>query len=338
MRILVIGGTGFLGPFIVRRLVELGHHVTVFHRGEHEPTLPFGVRHVHEPAAGYPVLRFPPDVTELALDVVIHMTAMGEADALAARETFRGVARRIVVLSSGDVYRAYGVATGIEAGPIEPEPLTETSPLRTSLYPYKGSGLPIGDVYEKILAERALSGDPALPVTILRLPAVYGPGDPQRRFSGWIRRFQDRRGAIPLGRGYAGWRWTHGYVENVARAIVLATTHEYARGRTYNVGEPSTPAIAERLRRLGEVARWGGKIVEVADEALPPPFPMPLDFRQNVLMDSRRIREDLNFREIVSEAEGLGRTILWEQDNPEKVPLGYDAEDRALSGVSGTAD
>src|SRR5262249_13911140 len=162
---------------------------------------------------------------------------------------------------SGDVYRAYGVATGIESGPIEPLPLTETSPLRTSLYPYKGTELPIGDVYEKILVEREVSSDSALPATILRLPAVYGPGDPQRRLSPWIRRIRDGRPTIPLGRGLARWRWTHAYVENVARAIVLAVTHESARGRVYNVGEPQTPSTAERVRRLGVVAGWPGHVV-----------------------------------------------------------------------------
>jgi nucleoside-diphosphate-sugar epimerase len=332
MRVLVIGGTGFLGPFVVRQLSDLGHHVTVFHRGEHEPESRYGVRHVHSPAAGFPVTTLPPELTELASDVVLHMTAMGEADARAARETFRGVARRIVVLSSGDVYRAYGVATGIESGPIEPLPLTETSPLRTSLYPYKGTGLPIGEIYEKILVEREVAADPALPATILRLPAVYGPGDPQRRLSPWIRRIRDGRPAIPLGRGVARWRWTHGYVENVARAIVSAVTHEFARGRVYNVGEPETPSTAERVRRLGAVAGWPGRVVEVDDDALPPPFPSSLDLRQDIVMDSGRIREELNFREAVSDIDGLGRTLLWEEDHPTKETMDYGAEDRAIRG------
>ena len=34
MRILVIGGTSFIGPHVVERLVQLGHEVAVFHRGK----------------------------------------------------------------------------------------------------------------------------------------------------------------------------------------------------------------------------------------------------------------------------------------------------------------
>lgn len=48
MRVLLIGGTRFIGPFVVGRLVDLGHEVTIFHRGQTEPgDLPA----VAEPAA-----------------------------------------------------------------------------------------------------------------------------------------------------------------------------------------------------------------------------------------------------------------------------------------------
>ncbi len=48
MNILVVGGTGITGPSVVRRLVELGHRITVYHSGEHEADLPDEV-HVHRP-------------------------------------------------------------------------------------------------------------------------------------------------------------------------------------------------------------------------------------------------------------------------------------------------
>ena len=37
------------------------------------------------------------------------MIAMGEEDMAAAMRAFAGIARRIVVPSSGDVYRAFGI-------------------------------------------------------------------------------------------------------------------------------------------------------------------------------------------------------------------------------------
>jgi 2'-hydroxyisoflavone reductase len=40
MRILILGGTGFIGPHLVRHAVARGHHVTIFTRGRRDPDLP----------------------------------------------------------------------------------------------------------------------------------------------------------------------------------------------------------------------------------------------------------------------------------------------------------
>ncbi len=45
MRILIIGGTRFIGPYVVRPLINAGHQVTIFHRGQTEAELPGAVRH-----------------------------------------------------------------------------------------------------------------------------------------------------------------------------------------------------------------------------------------------------------------------------------------------------
>jgi nucleoside-diphosphate-sugar epimerase len=46
MRILVIGGTNFMGPRVVRSLSEQGHEVTVFHRGQTQTDLPSRVKEI----------------------------------------------------------------------------------------------------------------------------------------------------------------------------------------------------------------------------------------------------------------------------------------------------
>ena len=91
---------------------------------------------------------------------------------------FAGRAGRIVVLSSGDVYRAYGRFVGSEPGPLEPTPLNEDAPLRERLFPYRESAPSTEDLnywYDKILVERAVLSRSELPGTVLRLPKVYGP-------------------------------------------------------------------------------------------------------------------------------------------------------------------
>lgn len=286
MHVLMIGGTRFIGPHVVRGLVALGHSVTVYHRGVTEADLPGGVHHIRDPAATMPVLSFPREALEPPLDAVIHMIPMGERDARAAVETFRGRAGRLVALSSGDVYRAYGRFTGLEPGPVEEGPLSESSPLRTVSYPYRGQAKSPDDwaySYEKILVERVTLAEPDLPGVVLRLPKVYGPGDNADLAT--VYAFHD----------HPRWRWTHGYVENVAQAVVLAACHP-AAGGIYNVGEAVTPTVADRLARLPPSS-------SVA------PSPMPANFDQHIVYDTSRIRRELGYAEPVSYEEGLRRTL-----------------------------
>ncbi len=172
MRVLFLGGTAFTGPYAVLELVDRGHDVTVFHRGDSEPELPNAVRHVHGDVAHFQ--DYVDELRALRPDVVVDMLAFVPEHSRRLL-AFKGVARRGVVVSSADVYRAYGRARGTEPGPLEPVPLTEDSPLREIV---------VDDDYDKVGVEREAAADPDFPVTILRYPAVYGPGDPQHRLHG----------------------------------------------------------------------------------------------------------------------------------------------------------
>lgn len=284
MRVFVIGG-GSISRFVVRQLVEKRHRVTIYHRGATEIDLPSEVEHVHSKDASIPILRFPQELLGRAFDVVIHMLAMGQDDAEAAVASFRGRAARLIVASSGDVYRAYGRLTGLEPGPVEPMPLTEESPLREVLFPYRSAerGPEWIRSYEKILAERVVLSDRELPGTVLRLPKVYGGGK------------NDDLATMYGARQHPQWRWTHGYVESVAAAIVLAATHSAAAGRIYNVGEEYTPTVAERLSKLPSSQ------IPVNTQAL--------NYDQDVVYDTNRIQSELGYREIVPYEEGLRRSL-----------------------------
>lgn len=287
MRILVIGGTRFIGPRVVARLVAHNHHVTVAHRGEHITGLPESVRVIRDPSLGAPILRIPDALRRVNPEVVVPMMAMGEVDSLAIVNAFDGVARRVVAPSSGDVYRSYGVFTGLEDAPIDNSPLSEDAPLRASRFPYRTASAAPNEIafsYDKVLAEAALASRPSLPATILRLPKVYGPAD------------NADLGTVYSFRNWPEWKWTHGHVENVAKAITLAILDDRATSRVYNVGERRTPTIGERLREL------------------PPRLNLPLAnaayrFEQNIEYDTSRIRRELDYVEDVDEAVAMRELV-----------------------------
>jgi nucleoside-diphosphate-sugar epimerase len=317
MNILVIGGTKFIGPPVVRRLVASGHDVTVFHRGQTHANLPDTVKHLLGDRAH--LSDFKSDFQSLSPDVVLDMMPLTEADAQAVMHTFTGMAQRIVGISSQDVYQAYDVFRGVDSGSLQPLPLTENSQLRSRLYPYRDEAAQPDSRfrdYEKILVERIFMSDPALPGTILRLPMVYGIGDYQHRFYPYLRRMDNNRPAILLAEEIAHWRGSWGYVENVAAAIALAVTDQRAQGRIYNVSERSSITEAARILLIGRLAGWQGKVISVPKSLMPSTVKLPYNAEQHWVVDSSRIRTELGFVEPIDYETGISRTIAWERANP----------------------
>jgi nucleoside-diphosphate-sugar epimerase len=336
MKILVIGGTGFIGPHLVRELARMGHSVSIFHRGSTPANLP-----------AESILGERRDLAALRpkADVVVDLILSSGAQAKALMETFRGVAGRVVAASSIDVYRACGVLHGSDEGPLEPVPLTEDSPLRTKLQTYPPEQIKmlqklfgwLDDEYDKIPVERAILGDPELPGTVLRLPMIYGPGDRLCRFHPVLKRIDDGRRAILFEEGWAAWRSPRGYVENVAAALALAAVSKRAAGRVYNVAE--TPAFTELewARKIAAAAGWDGEFVTLPKERTPAHLAPPGNSAQHWEADSTRIRRELGYREPAPLDEAVHRTIDWERAHPpvEFNPHKFDyaAEDAAAVGA-----
>lgn len=98
MKILIIGGTGFIGTDVVRYLSEKGHEVTVFHRGHTQADLPSGVDRI---LGDRQELRDrQSEFQQLAPQVVLDMIPATEQDAQMLMSTFKGIAQRVVAIST----------------------------------------------------------------------------------------------------------------------------------------------------------------------------------------------------------------------------------------------
>lgn len=321
MRVLILGGTGLTGPFITRYLVDQGREVMVFHRGQHFPDLPATVRHFL--GERRELDRFTSEFRRLAPDVVLDMLAFTRDDAEMLLRVFRGVAHRVVVPSSIDVYRVYGRLHGTEPGPIDPIPLTEEAPLREQLSLH-------GAAYEKRWVEQVVLSDPHLPGTVLRYPMIYGPNDGGRTFH-LVKRMLDQRPAILIDEGLARWRWSRGYAENVAWATVLAVTQARAENRIYNVAEPEGLSYLEWTQRVIRAAGWTGRIVVAPRGRLQ----VQGHHEHHWVVDTTRIRAELGYMEVVPQEVALRRTVDWQRAHPladyEAKEFDYDTEDRILA-------
>ena len=337
MKILVIGGTNFIGPPVIRQLYAMGHKVTIFHRGKTTADLPNGIRHLLGDRSQLTQMKS--EFKRLSPQVVLDMFPYTEADAIALMNVFQNIAERVVAVSSIDVYRAYSVLLGKEAD-LVPVPLTEDSPLRQQLHLFREiAARPLNAPadYEKVLVERVVMHYPDLPGTIVRLPMVYGTQDPLNRLFPYLKRMDENRPAIVLPESIAQWRGSYGYVENAAYAIALAVTSDRAKGRIYHVADAELNE-AERLSKVGQVAGWQGKIVPVAKEYLPADWSLPYNTAQHWFVDTSRIRQELGYSEVVTLESALKATIDWQRSHPPKEIspwtgtelLDYATEDRIL--------
>lgn len=239
MRVLVIGGTLFIGRHTVDRLLQRGHDVTVLHRSDRHDLGP-EVRHLRgdrrDLAAVERILRA--GRYDVVFDFVYDWEHGTTGDEVAAAAGSCGPElRRYVFLSS---IAAYGA--GLDH--------REDEPLVGDDYPDRYS-------VQKAASERALfrlHAASGLPVTTFRPPFVHGPRQPFYREQFFWDRLLDGRPVILPDEGESPIQWV--FVADLAEACVRAVEVPEAAGHAFNLAhvEPLTQrGFIEMLARVAGI-------------------------------------------------------------------------------------
>jgi 2'-hydroxyisoflavone reductase len=254
MRILVIGGTVFVGRAIVDAAVEAGHDVTVFHRGSaplHRDDVEeqLGDRErtedVHRLAdAGRDASRW--DVVVDTCGYVPRVVGMTAA-ALAP------VVERYVFISTVSVY-ADLEAEGIdESAPLATPPAPDVEEITGETYgPLK---VACEQVVERTLPGRTLLVRPGL---------LVGPHDPTGRFTHWARRI-DEGGPVLVPRTEQLLQVLD--ARDLGRWVVRAAADDHI-GSVNLVGPPGALTWHGALEELVELADGDAELVPVDPSAL----------------------------------------------------------------------
>jgi len=323
MRVLILGGTRFIGRRIALDLLARGDEVVVVHRGESEPAELAGCQHLHVDRAALGEVAG--QLRALRPDAVIDTRAMTRADATAVLPFLPDV--WLVLLSSIDVYRAYELLLAGRGG--EPVPLTETSPVREGRYPLRDLLPGRGEHYDKLDVEPLYLERGGC---VLRLSMIYGEHDGQRREEFILRRVRAGRRRIPVGPGTA--LDTRCYVGDVASAVLAALDRpSAAAGEVFNVGDLATGTARDYAGQILAAAGSAAVLVTVPESVVPDDLEATRSMAQHFLVDSRKAATVLGWQPS-DPATTIPLSVRWHLDHP---PAGADQDfspdDRALAAA-----
>ena len=216
-RLLILGGTGFIGPHMVRHALAQGHEVTLFNRGRTNPGLFPGVETlIGDRDGGLDELR------GREWDWVIDNSGYVPRLVRDSANLLRDAVGQYLFTSTGSVYD------------FDQDELTEDARLLEVTDPESED---VGRYYGplKVMCEdevREIYGDRG---TIARLHVVAGPGDPTDRFTYWPARIH-----------HGGEVIAPGDADNPVQFIDVRDLAEFSmhlleqgRGGTFNVAGPT---------------------------------------------------------------------------------------------------
>jgi nucleoside-diphosphate-sugar epimerase len=293
----MFGVTQFIGRAVVERALVSGQTVAFYHRGEHESEGMSDVPHIHGDNAD--IEDHLDAIKAFGPDAVIDTTQFDTPRTQGVVDALTGVIGRYVLVSSMDVYIAYGRLHRTEPGPLQPVPINEEGELRTLL------GFSESENYNNLDIERVALGQDALAVTITRLPAVFGPRDTQNRIGSLIEKLRESGDELRLHPANANFRWSRGYVGNVADMLLACAADRRPGNRIYNLGYPEGTSNIELYEMVVDVIGWEGRIVVTEDGTDPPKE----DLTQHFTGDISKFRREFNYSDRVSMEEAVKLTV-----------------------------
>jgi nucleoside-diphosphate-sugar epimerase len=333
----LLGGTGKTGNELARRLLETGWDVTVASRGQRPVDTSLEVRHVELDRADDAALR---KALGDGVDVVVDFVAFQRAHAeqLLALE---GLVRSLVVLSSASVY------ADSEGRSLEQVNEGEVARFRVPLTERDPTVPPGDDMYSerKRAIEQTLLARDAIPATLIRAGAIYGPGDVASREWYFVKRVLDGRRVVVLPhRGES--RFQPVSVQNLAELIRLAA--ERPGRRVVNGADPEAPTVKEIGRHIAGAMghEWAEVLVPgpprngVGDH----PWGVPRPF----VLDMTEAEFEVGYRPVTTYEEAVKETCDWlvgateGRDWREAFPTAakqyadqfdYEAEDEFIRGL-----
>ncbi len=330
MKVLFIGGTGFISTSVSRLALAKGLDLYLLNRGLQKPDLSGAqslTADIHQPEQVRAALR------DLKFDVVVDWIAYTPEDIERDLAIFRGRTRQFIFISSASAYQK----------PPGHHVIRESTPLHNPYWEYSRN---------KIACETRLTRagrEEGFPVTIVRPSLTYGDANFPIALGGWgcytlADRLKKGRPIIVHGDGSSLWFVTH--AEDFARGFLGLVGNTQALGEAFHITSDEVLTWNQIYETIADALGVKANIVHLASDfiaRISPPLTGPLlgDKTWSAVFDNSKIKAYVpGFQAVIPFREGIRRTLAWfEADkNRQRVDEVVNAElDRILAAYAAKA-
>jgi nucleoside-diphosphate-sugar epimerase len=299
MRVLFIGGTGFISTSVSRQAAAKGMELYLLNRGTH-PTQP-GCRQIiadfHNEAEVRKALQ------DLEFDVVVDWIAYTPADIERDLRLFQGKVKQFIFISSASAYQK----------PPTHYVITESTPLHNPYWQYSR---------DKIACENLLMQayrEMGFPVTIVRPSLTYDMQFPIA-IGGWgCYTLADRllKGLPIIVHGDGSSLWVVTHAEDFANGFLGLVGNYQALGHAFHITSDEVLTWDQIYRSIAEALGVEAKLVHISSEFITKVLPgyeggLLGDKTWSVVFDNSKIKTFVpGFQSIIPFREGIRRTLEW---------------------------
>jgi len=312
MRILIMGGTRFIGVYLTKALVEQGHEVVLFNRGKKNAPIE-GIQQIHGDRQDIEQLK--EKLGQEQFDVIYDNNGRELSDTKPLVELFRDRVKQFVYVSSAGVYLKSDQMPHVEGDAVDPNSR------------HKGKF-----ETESYLAESGIAW------TAIRPVYIYGPQN-YNPLEAWFfdRIVRDRVIPIP-GNGLHLTQF--GHVQDLASAMVAVLDNPQAIGQIYNISGDRYVTF-DGLAKAAAIA--AGKSAE--DLKIVHYNPKDFDFGkkkdfplrpQHFFADIHKAKTELNWQPEYDLVSGLKDSFNRDYllSNQQETDVDFSTDDQILSALS----
>lgn len=300
MKVLFIGGTGFISTAVSRMAMEKGMELFLLNRGIRSSEIPGAHQltgDIHNPESLHNALK------NLKFDVVVDWIAFTPEDIKRDLQVFRGRTKQFVFISSASAYQK----------PPANYVITESTPLDNPYWEYSRNKI----ACEELLMKAYLDED--FPVTIVRPSYTYNTYLPIAIGGFGCYTLADRmlKGKPIIVHGDGSSLWVNTHAEDFAKGFLGLLGNERAIGQAFHITSDEVLTWNQIYHTIAEALGVEAKIVHIPTDFIVKVVPRLTgdllgDKTWSVVFDNSRIKSFVpEFQATIPFKEGMRRALEW---------------------------